>query len=44
MMFICMETVDPGGNIPAWIINKLVAREAVQFLARIEAAAQKNGS
>lgn len=34
---------DPGGAIPAWIINKLVSREAVQFVARIETAAKKIG-
>jgi hypothetical protein len=42
-LFTFTQQVDGGGGIPAWIINKLVAREAVQFLARIESAAQKIG-
>uniref|UniRef100_A0A7S4G648 START domain-containing protein n=1 Tax=Eutreptiella gymnastica TaxID=73025 RepID=A0A7S4G648_9EUGL len=38
--FTFTQLVDPGGAIPAWIMNMLVSREAVDFFARIRRAAQ----
>lgn len=35
-LFTFTQHCDPGGAVPAWALNKVVSREGVQFLRRIE--------
>jgi len=38
--FTFTQQTNPGGIVPAWIANRLIAREAVQFVQRIGAVAK----
>eukprot|EP00903_Cladosiphon_okamuranus_P022209 g20424.t1 len=42
--FTMLTQVDPGGIAPAWIVNKISARDPVDFLQRVEAAAGRSGA
>ena len=41
--FTFTQQVDPGGAIPAWVMNRFISREAVQFFDRIARAARRHG-
>ena len=39
--FTFTQQVDAGGIVPAWLMNSLVAQDAVVFVKRIGGAAKK---
>lgn len=39
--FTFAQQIDAGGVVPAWLMNRVVAKDAVQFFTRLNAAASR---